>query len=64
MYQSEGMDRGQSALTGATLGGILGLGSAGLIQAIGKAKGSSAGKFARTTKQRQGDILQEQRLIY
>ena len=60
MYQSEGMDRGQSALTGATLGGILGLGSAGLIQAIGKAKGSSAGKFARTTKQRQGDILQEQ----
>lgn len=59
-YQSEGMDRGESALTGATIGGILGLGGSGLIQAMAKAKGAKPAKFARTTKQRQEDIIEEQ----
>ena len=59
-YTPEEQDRAMNALTGATIGGVLGLGGSGLSQAIAKAKGTKPMKFARTTKQRQEDIVEEQ----
>ena len=59
-YTPEEQDRGMNALTGGTIGGVLGLGGSGIAQAIAKAKGAKPMKFARTTRQRQEDIIEEQ----
>ncbi len=56
-YVGEGESRAFNALAGATAGGVLGLGGAGIVRGIQKAMGKNP-TFAKTLKQRQQENIE------
>lgn len=57
-YVGEGENRALNTLVGATAGGVLGLGGAGILRGIQKATGNNP-TFAKTLKQRQQENIEK-----
>jgi uncharacterized coiled-coil protein SlyX len=57
-YVGEGESRAFNAIAGASIGGVLGLGGAGIVRGIQKAMGQNP-TFAKTLKQRQQENIEK-----